>query len=85
MLTKCEMFFKTDTECQKTDAKNQMKECKHDILSNQHTEKVMKIIKKKKKKTKENAFRKVNMLQCPSSFKQMNFKTECFSSLPELL
>ena len=50
MLTKCEMFFKTDTECQKTDAKNQMKECKHDILSNQHTEKVMKIIKKKKKK-----------------------------------
>ena len=29
------------------------------------------------KKTKE----KVNMLQCPSSLKQMNFKMECFSSL----
>ena len=25
--------------------------------------------------------RKVNMLQGPSSLKQMNFKTECFSSL----
>ena len=24
---------------------------------------------------------KVNMLQCPRSLKQMNFKTECFSSL----
>ena len=37
------------------------------------TEKVMKYFKK----TKE----KVNMLQCPSSLKQMNFKMECFSSL----
>ena len=35
----------------------------------------------KYKKTKEDPFRKVNMLQCPSSLKQMNFKTECFSSL----
>ena len=47
MLTKYEMFFKTDTECQKTDAKNQI--LKNDISSNQHTEKVMKIIKKKTK------------------------------------
>ena len=37
------------------------------------TEKVMKYLKK----TKE----KVNMLQCPSSLKQMNFKMECFSGL----
>ena len=57
-----------------THAKNQMlKKCKHDLSSNQHTEKVMKY----KKKTKE----KVNMLQRPSSLKQMNFKMECFSSL----
>ena len=63
--------------CQKPNAK----ECKHDLSFNQHTEKVMKY----KKKTKEDPFRKVNMLQCPRSLKQMNFKTECFSSLPELL
>ena len=31
----------------------------------------------KKEKTKE----KVNMLECPSSLKQMNFEMECFSSL----
>ena len=31
----------------------------------------------KKKKLR----RKVNMLQCPSSLKQINFKMECFSSL----
>ena len=65
------------SRCQKPHAK----ECKHDLSFNQHTEKVMKY----KKKTKEDPFRKVNMLQCPSSLKQMNFKTECFSSLPELL
>ena len=57
------------SRCQKPNAK----ECKHDLSSNQHTEKVMKY----KKKTKE----KVNMLQRPSSLKQMNFKMECFSSL----
>ena len=27
--------------------------------------------------------RKVNMLQCPSSLKQINFKMECFSSLSD--
>ena len=58
-----------------THAKNQMlKKCKHDLSSNQHTEKVMKYKLKKLR-------RKVNMLQGPSSLKQMNFKTECFSSL----
>ena len=65
------------SRCQKPNAK----ERKHDLSFNQHTQKVMKY----KKKTKEDPFRKVNMLQCPSSLKQMNFKTECFSSLPELL
>ena len=33
----------------------------------------------KKKKLR----RKVNMLQCPSSLKQINFKMECFSSLSD--
>ena len=51
--------------CQKSNAK----EIKHDLSSNQHTEKVM-----KDKKTKE----KVNILQCPSSLKQMNCKMKCF-------
>ena len=83
-----EMLFKTDNVCQKVDAKKQMlntvcqnshaknqmlKKCKQDLSSNQHTEKVIKLIKK----TKE----KVNMLQCPSSLKQMSLKMECFSSL----
>ena len=46
MLTKC--FLKNrhcmpKSKCQKTHAKNQMlKKCKHDLSSNQHTEKVMK-------------------------------------------
>ena len=62
------------SRCQKPNDK----ECKHDLSSNQHTEKVMKYKLKKLR-------RKVNMLQGPSSLKQMNFKTECFSSLPELL
>ena len=53
-----------------------LKKCKHDLSSNQYTKKVMKYIYIKKKKTKE----KVNMLQCPSSLKQMNFEMECFSS-----
>ena len=53
-----------------------LKKCKHDLSSNQHTKKVMKYEKKKKKKTKE----KVNMLQYPSSLKQMNFDMECFST-----
>ena len=59
MLTKYEMLFKTDTVCQKADAKKvNAKECKHDLSSNhQHTEKVMKL----KKKIKEDPFRKVNM------------------------
>ena len=83
-----EMLFKTDNVCQKVDAKKQMlntvcqnshaknqmlKKCKQDLSSNQNNEKVIKLIKK----TKE----KVNMLQCPSSLKQMSFKMECFSSL----
>ena len=51
-----------------------LKKCKHDLSSNQHTKTVMKY---EKKKTKE----KVNMLQYPSSLKQMNFEMECFSSL----
>ena len=83
-----EMLFKTDNVCQKVDAKRQMqntvcqnthaknqmlKKCKRNLSSNQHTKKVMKY----KKKTKE----KVNMLQCLSSLKQMNFRMECFSSL----
>ena len=57
------------SRCQQPNAK----ECKHDLSSNQHSEKVMEYEK--------NLRRKVNMLQCPSSLKQMNFKTECFSSL----
>ena len=79
-----EMLFKTDNVCQKVDAKktnakyrmpkhtcqkSNAKEIKHDLSSNQHTEKVM-----KDKKTKE----KVNILQCPSSLKPMNFKMKCF-------
>ena len=51
-----------------------LKKCKHDLSSNQYTKKVMKYILKK---TNE----KVNMLQCPSSLKQMNFEMGCFSSL----
>ena len=82
MRTKYEMLFKTDTVCQKADAKNQMLKNVNMIYHLTNTEKVMKY---KKKKTKEDPFRKVNMLQCPSSLKQMNFKTESFSSLPELL
>ena len=80
MLTKCflkqTMYAKKqmlNTVCQNTHAKNQMlKKCKHDLSSNQHRES-HEILKK----TKE----KVNMLQCPISLKQMNFKMECFSSL----
>ena len=56
-----EMLFKTDNVCQKVDAKKQMlntvcqnsraknqmlKKCKHDLSSNQHTEKVVKYKKK---------------------------------------
>ena len=52
-----------------------LKKCKHDLSNNHHTKKVMKY--EKKKKAKEN----VNMLQYPSSLKQMNFEMECFSSL----
>ena len=52
--------------CQKPNAK----ECKHDLSSNQHTEKVM-----KNKKTKEES----EYVTVPKQFK--NFKTECFSSL----
>ena len=74
-----EMLFKTDNVCQKVDAKRQMlntvcqnthsknqmlKKCKPDLSSNQYTEKVM-----KDRRTKE----KVNMLQCPSSLKQILF------------
>ena len=36
---------------------------------------------RKSRTVKKTQRRKVNMLQCPSSLKQMNFKTECFSSL----
>ena len=36
---------------------------------------------RKSRNVKKTQRRKVNMLQCPSSLKQMNFKTECFSSL----
>ena len=57
------------SRCEKPNAK----ECKHDLSSDQHTEKVMKYKKKLR--------RKVNMLQCPSTLKQMNFKTELFSRL----
>ena len=61
-----------NTVCQKTHVKSQMlKKCKHDLSSNQYTEKVMKCQKKVK--------RKVNLLQCPSSLKHVNFKMECFS------
>ena len=39
-----------NTVCQNTHAKNQMlKKCKSDLSSNQHTEKVMKYIKKTNK------------------------------------
>ena len=63
------MLFKTDNVCQKEDAKNKC----YKYRIPKHTEKVMKY----KKSNKE----KVNMLQRPSSLKQMNFKMECFSSL----
>ena len=65
MLTKC--FLKNrhcmpKSRCQKTHAKNQMlKKCKHDLSSNQHTEKVMKF----KKKTKE----KSEYVTVPKQFK----------------
>ena len=55
MLTKC--FLKNrhcmpKSRCQKPHAKNQMlKKCKHDLSSNQHTEKVMKYKKKTKEKS----------------------------------
>ena len=50
------------SRCQKTHAKNQMlKKCKHDLSSNQHTEKVMKY----KKKTKE----KSEYVTVPKQFK----------------
>ena len=48
------------------------KKCKHDLSSNEHTEKVMKYIKK----TKESEY-----VTVPKQFKKMNFKMECFSSL----
>ena len=82
------MLFKTDTVCQEADAKTQMlnavcqkthaknqtlKKCKHDLSSNQHTEKAMKY-----KKTKEKS---EYVAAGPSSLKQMNFKMECFASL----
>ena len=56
------------------------KECEHDLSTNQHSEKVMKY-----KNNSGGSFPDVNMLQCPSSLKQVNFKMECFSSPPELL
>ena len=55
MLTKC--FLKNrhcmpKSRCQKTHAQSQMlKKCKHDLSSNQHTEKVMKYKKKTKEKS----------------------------------
>ena len=71
------MLFKEPTlYTKKQMPKNQMlKKCKHDLSSNQHTEKVMKY----KKKTKE----KSEYVTVPKQFnwKRMNFKTECFSSL----
>ena len=73
MLTKYEMLFKTDTVCQKSDAKNQMLKNVNMIYQVTNTPRKSWNIKKLR--------RKVNMLQCPSSLKQMNFKTECFSSL----
>ena len=45
-----------------------LKKCKHDLSSNQHTKAVMKYEKKAKEK--------VNMLQYPSSLKQMNFEMD---------
>ena len=60
MLTKCFLKNRLCTYTKKQMPKNQMlKKCKHDLSSNQHTEKVMKYKKKLR--------RKVNMLQCPSS------------------
>ena len=45
-----------NTVCQNTHAKNQMlKKCKSDLSSNQHTEKVMKYIKKKLIKEKSDS------------------------------
>ena len=79
-----EMLFKTDTVCQEADAKTQMlnavcqkthaknqmlKKCKHDLSSNQRTEKVMKY-----KKTKEKG---KYVTAGPSSLKEMNLKMEC--------
>ena len=54
--------------CQKSNAK----ENANVVYEVTNTEKVI-----KDKKTKEI----VNMLQCPSSLRQMNFKIKCFSSL----
>ena len=65
MLTKC--FLKNrhcmpKSRCQKTHAQSQMlKKCKHDLSSNQHTEKVMKY----KKKTRE----KSEYVTVPKQFK----------------
>ena len=71
-----EMLFKEPTlyakkQMPKTHAKNQMlKKCKHDLSSNQHTEKVMKY----KKKTKE----KSEYVTVPKQFKTNEFQNEMF-------
>ena len=80
-----EMLFKTDnvclkvdakkqmlnTVCQNTHAKNQMlKKCKHDLSSNQHTEKVMKY---KNKKQGESEY-----VTAPKQFKTNEFQNGMF-------
>ena len=61
------------SRCQKTHAKNQMlKKCKHDLSSNQHTEKVMKY----KKKTRE----KSEYVTVPKQFKTNEFQNGIFLS-----
>ena len=58
------------TTCQKSNERNVNMICQ---VYDQNTEKVMKYIKKTKEKSE--------YVRCPSSLKQMNFKTKCFSSL----
>ena len=78
MLTKCflkqTMYAKKqmlNTLCQNTHAKNQMlKKCKHDLSSNQHTEKVMKY---KNKKQGESEY-----VTAPKQFKTNEFQNGMF-------
>ena len=65
-----------NTVCQNTHDKNQMlKKCKHDLSSNQHAEKVMKYIYKKKTKEKSQS---QSQSSVPKQFKTNEFQNGTF-------